>query len=32
LTAADCRELSCCERTFDKFGFGVAYSYGDDEL
>ena len=30
LTAADCRELSCCERTFDKFGFGVAYSYGDE--
>ena len=30
LTAAVCRELSCCERTFDKFGFGVAYSYGDE--
>jgi hypothetical protein len=30
LTAAECRELSCCERTFDKFGFGVAYSYGDE--
>jgi hypothetical protein len=30
LTAADCRELSCCERTFAKFGFGVAYRY--DEL
>ena len=29
LTAAD-RELSCCERTFAKFGFGVAYRY--DEL
>ena len=28
LTAADCRELSCCEQTFAKFGFGVAYSYG----
>jgi hypothetical protein len=26
LTAADCRELSCCEQTFAKFGFGVAYS------
>ena len=30
LTAADCRELSCCEQTFTKFGFGVAYSYGDE--
>ena len=30
LTAAVCRELSCCEQTFDKFGFGVAYSYGDE--
>ena len=30
LTAADCRELSCCEQTFAKFGFGVAYSYGDE--
>ena len=30
LTAADCRELSCCERRFAKFGFGVAYRY--DEL
>jgi len=30
LTAADCRELSCCERTFAKFGFGVEYSYGDE--
>ena len=30
LTAAECRELSCCERTFTKFGFGVAYSYGDE--
>ena len=25
LTAADCRELSCCERRFATFGFGVAY-------
>ena len=30
LTAADCRELSCCEQTFAEFGFGVAYSYGDE--
>ena len=30
LTAADCRERSCCEQTFTKFGFGVAYSYGDE--
>jgi hypothetical protein len=30
LTAAVCRELSCCEQTFTKFGFGVAYSYGDE--
>jgi hypothetical protein len=30
LTAADCRELSCCEQTFTKIGFGVAYSYGDE--
>ena len=25
-TSAICRELTCCERTFVKFGFGVPYS------
>ena len=27
LTAATCRELTCCENTFVKFGFGVKHTY-----
>ena len=27
VTAATCRELTCCENTFVKFGFGVQHTY-----